>query len=763
MIYVLQSIYILFMVMLILLVIKLRNIKTRLGITIRTTLIHGVVTFFTAAIALFSDSEFISTLFYGLFSSSVTFVLVAILNFATDYTDYNKHRVPLLSTFYSLSGLELLSMVANTWLHHVFTVKKAYPPGGIEVFLVGNPSPLYYVHIGLCYTIVCIVFYMLIRQTIKSPALYRRRYFGLFISFIVVLILDAIGIFTDILAGFSPLFYALLAVSIYELAIVFAPKSLAASLLSEVVRDLETGIIVYDLDARLIYENDLAENAFAHHIFGDVAAADFGKSWLNGQNPENIENATWSQDTEDGSNLHFEIAFIRIFDNSNKLIGFYFSLLDRTDSVNNYYSEKYKATHDELTGLYNGNGFFEQVRALLDKEPDVPRIIAVSNIKDFKMLNDLFGEERGNKVLRRIANVMSQRCIDNDSIPARLMSDRFAICIRKERFSDELFTDLPQRVIQLEENHLYKVVCHVGVYEIVDPTMNVSTMCDRALLAVNTLKSSYTTLIAHYDASLRDKILKEQELISALQDSLKNGEFQIYIQPQIQARDHSCKGGEALVRWVRPTGMVSPADFIPVFERTGLITTLDKYVWELACEKLRQWKSLGLDDYYISVNISPRDFYFVDLYDTFTSLVEKYRISPKNLHLEITESVIMNDVKKQVALINSLRAYGFLIEMDDFGSGYSSLNMLKNLSVDVLKIDMGFLGETEPARMARSRNILKMIVSLSKDLNMEIVSEGVETQEEVDFLTSIGVDIIQGYFFSKPLPVGKFEDEYVPI
>ncbi len=763
MIYILQGIYILFMILLILLIIKLRNIKSRVGKAIRFTLIHGVITFLTAALALFFRHRLLSTIFYGLFSSSVTFVLIAVMHFVSEYTNHTKRHKPLFITFYSLAAIEFFGMLSNNWFHQIFVLREAYLPNGTMVYRIGESSPLYLSHIGLCYIIVGVIFYMLLHQTILSPALYRRRYIGIVAAFVVVLILDAIGIFTDILVGFSPLVYALLAVSIYEYAIVFAPKNLAAELLSEVIRDMETGIAAYDLDARLIYANDLAEHAFAHQLFGDISLEAFGKEWLKDQKPENHENATWSQDTEDGSDSHYEISYTRIFDSANKLIGFYFSILDRTTSVNNYFSEKYKATHDELTGLYNGNGFFEQVRLLLDKDPDTPRIIVVSNIKGFKLLNDLFGEERGDKVLRRIANVMSQRCIDNDSIPARLMSDRFAICMRKDRYSDELFTELPQQVIQLEENHLYKVVCHVGVYEITDLDINVSTMCDRAFFALNSIKNNYATLVAHYDDSLRDHILKEQELIGALQESLKNGEFQIYIQPQIQANNYTCKGGEALVRWMRPTGMVPPGDFIPVFERTGLITTLDKYVWELACEKLRQWKSLGLDDYYISVNISPRDFYFVDLYDTFTSLVEKYRISPRNLHLEITESVIMNDVKKQIALINSLRAYGFLVEMDDFGSGYSSLNMLKNLSVDVLKIDMGFLGETEPHRIERSRNILKMIVALSKDLNTEIVSEGVETQEEVEFLTSIGVDVFQGYFFSKPLPVGKFEEEYVPI
>ncbi|MDE5589599.1 MAG: EAL domain-containing protein, partial [Acetatifactor sp.] len=163
-------------------------------------------------------------------------------------------------------------------------------------------------------------------------------------------------------------------------------------------------------------------------------------------------------------------------------------------------------------------------------------------------------------------------------------------------------------------------------------------------------------------------------------------------------------------------------------------------------------------DYHISVNISPKDFYFADIYKVFTGLVEKYEISPRNLRLEITESAIMSDFEKQLVLIQRLQEYGFLVEMDDFGSGYSSLNMLKDMPVNTLKVDMGFLRQTD--HQERSRTILKMIISLSKQLGMEVITEGVETKEQVDFLTDIGCDVFQGYYFAKPMPVSEFEKKY---
>ena len=182
-------------------------------------------------------------------------------------------------------------------------------------------------------------------------------------------------------------------------------------------------------------------------------------------------------------------------------------------------------------------------------------------------------------------------------------------------------------------------------------------------------------------------------------------------------------------------------------------------MWELACRQLQKWKEEGFTDRYLSVNISPKDFFFVDIYKEFNTLVHRYGIDRKNLKLEITESAMMTDLPKQLALIKRLRAAGFIVEMDDFGSGYSSLNMLKDICVDVLKIDMDFLRESE--REERSRTILKMIVALAKELGMPVITEGVETKEHVDFLTKIGCHVFQGYFFGRPMKIADYEKKYM--
>ena len=240
--------------------------------------------------------------------------------------------------------------------------------------------------------------------------------------------------------------------------------------------------------------------------------------------------------------------------------------------------------------------------------------------------------------------------------------------------------------------------------------------------------------------------------------ALEQGEFCMFLQPQI-ASDGRLLGAEALVRWQHPErGVVFPGDFIGVFEKTGLIYRLDRYMWELAADKLREWKEQGRENLYISVNISAKDFYYIDLYSELTGLTEKYGIAPKNLKLEITETVLMTEMQNQTELLERLRRYGFQIEIDDFGSGYSSLNMLKNIDVDVVKIDMGFLDKTE--RVERGTSILNSIILLIKNLGMGVITEGVETKEQVDSLMGMGCHMFQGYYFDKPMPIEVFEEKY---
>ena len=285
-------------------------------------------------------------------------------------------------------------------------------------------------------------------------------------------------------------------------------------------------------------------------------------------------------------------------------------------------------------------------------------------------------------------------------------------------------------------------------------------MCirDRANLASETIKNEYKSNIAYYTERLFESSIEERRIIGEFERAISNNEFEMYLQPQVDSSGN-LYGAEALVRWQHPErGLLSPAIFIDVLEKTGFIYRLDRYMWDKAAKKLSEWKKEGKDQYHISVNISTKDFYLVDVYETFVGLVDKYDIDPVNLKIEITETTLMSDLDKNMGIIRRLQNYGFNIEIDDFGSGYSSLNMLKDISADVLKIDMGFLRASE--NEAKGLDILESIITLAGKLGMKVITEGVETKKQLYMLAEMGCDMYQGYYFSKPIPVDEFEKKY---
>ena len=361
--------------------------------------------------------------------------------------------------------------------------------------------------------------------------------------------------------------------------------------------------------------------------------------------------------------------------------------------------------------------------------------------------------------LKKIAKKMIMSD-DNNRVYGRIGSDNFALCMPKKNFDVDEYLIKSANTLKIENSN-YMIVNHIGVYEVEDINMPVASMCDRAMLAINTIKDDMQREVAFFDKNLRDKILSEQEILKNIIPAFENMQFNIYLQPQFSHSTGKILGVETLVRWIHPDkGMIPPNIFIPMMEKSGLISRLDRYVWRLACAMLKKWKKQGID-IPVSVNISPKDFYYIDIYDEFMSLIKEYDIEPGQIKLEITESAVMQDVNNQIKLIKRLQSEGFIVLMDDFGSGYSSLNTLKDIPVDILKMDMKFLEKSE--NVQRSRDIMQVIVEMSNKLGMPVIAEGVETKEQADFLLNIGCDIIQGYYYAKPMPVSEFEEKYLNI
>lgn len=292
-----------------------------------------------------------------------------------------------------------------------------------------------------------------------------------------------------------------------------------------------------------------------------------------------------------------------------------------------------------------------------------------------------------------------------------------------------------------------------------DHNQPVNIMCDRANLAAESIKGNYAKRCAYYQDSYRTSILKEQEILDDMQAAFRESQFEIFLQPKCSLLDGSVTGFEALARWNHPKkGYVSPDEFIPIFEHNGCIQRLDFYIWDRACEIIRNWTNEGKEALPISVNVSRVDFYNPQLCQLIVGLTKMHNIEPSLLKLEITETAYTDNPKQLCDVIIQLQEHGFTILMDDFGSGYSSLNMLKDIPVDVLKIDLNFLsGEGNTGRGA---NILSSVIRMAKRLKLPVIAEGVETKEQADFLRSIACQSAQGYYFYKPMNIDSISKLY---
>ncbi|WP_455598619.1 EAL domain-containing protein [Cloacibacillus sp.] len=419
---------------------------------------------------------------------------------------------------------------------------------------------------------------------------------------------------------------------------------------------------------------------------------------------------------------------------------------------------RYLAEFDELTGIYNKNKFYKSTREMLLSNPGADFVLIRFDVDRFQLINSFFGTQEGNRLLKYIAKMLSGYVSDKQpSTYGRIEADVFCLCFPSSYIEDIETSMSKIRDLVASYNLNYDIVPSCGIYYITDRGMPIEIMYDRATLAAKRCKGNYVNFYAVYDGSMSAQIVREQELTNEMSSALATGQFQIYLQPKYHIASNRPVGAEALVRWFHPQkGLISPGDFVPVFERNGFIPKLDYYVWEEACKLFRKWADEGRELYPISVNISRVDLYNPRLAEMIIELTEKYDLPPELLNLELTESAYTDNPVAMSETMAKLQARGFTIMMDDFGSGYSSLNILKDISVDVLKIDMRFLSKTKIP--GRGENIIASVVRMAKWLHIPVIAEGVETKEQVDFLRGIGCEYVQGFYFAKPMPVDEYAD-----
>ncbi len=420
------------------------------------------------------------------------------------------------------------------------------------------------------------------------------------------------------------------------------------------------------------------------------------------------------------------------------------------------YEHRFKL--DPLTGLYNKESFYHVTSAMLKDRPNEEFVIAQWNFDRFKAVNELYGSAVGDQIIQEFGKFL-MKYFKGDGTQGRLEADHFATCCSKaflDSHEKEIGDLLWGRIKWYSVN--YPIQIHAGFYTVENADDEVKLMCDRAGMALHPIQESYMTRTSYFTSGMRDLYLKEQQMMRDVDAAIENHEFFVMYQPIINVKTRKIVSAEALVRWKKADGtIVPPGEFIPVFEKNGFVSRLDLYVCEEVCRfqssRLRHVQPIVP----VSVNLSRVDFYNENLNQDICALLNEYYLSPEYLKLEITESAYMDRPQELMETISTFQSSGFQVLMDDFGSGFSSLNMLKDVSADILKIDMRFMDRLETSDKAGT--ILYSIIQMAKSIHMEVVAEGVETESQYDLLNSMNCDNIQGYYFYKPLSEEEFADK----
>lgn len=661
-------------------------------------------------------------------------------------------KTPLI--MYLCLIVDIVQLALNPVFGHCF---------GIEVVEVHNKA--YYrmipylgqmIHRALDYFMVFSIMVIFAMGAHRAAKIYRERYTVILTSLVIIAVWESFYVFSRTPIDRSMIGFGVFGILVYFFSMHYRPLRLLDRMLSDIAADMSEALYVYDSMGKCIWANGtglrlIGISSEELHLVSEKLREKFGV--------REYTTKEWSENRVLGSGdsaRYYMMENHSVNEDSKHLVGSYLIIRDNTEEKRRIKREIYNSTHDSLTQLYTKQYLYECIRKKLAKNDGTLYTAVFIDVKNFKVVNDIFSTAFGDKALQQIAGWirghMNEKCVYG-----RLVGDTFGLLMPSEQFEAdkaELEKELVNFVVS-DGSVEHRLLIQLGVYEVREPDINVSVMFDRAHLALSTITDNYKKHIAYYDKKLRDKVFWDQQITAELTEAIDTMQIRPYLQPIID-RSGRVVGAEALARWIHPEhGYMSPGMFIPVFEKNSLIIEVDRHIWRCACEILADWRDKH-SDMFISINISPKDFYFIDIVAEMKGLVKEYDIEPKNLRIEITETVMISDVSDGFRMLAELRNEGFIVEMDDFGSGYSSLNMLKDMPVDVLKIDMKFLEESDNSEKAQT--IIRNIIKLSDDLDIVSLTEGVETQQQYSQLSDVGCKLFQGYFFAKPMPQKEFEE-----
>ena len=679
-------------------------------------------------------------------------VMYALVNFTEQYCKGVGNGQKRPAALYYLLLADAVQLLLNPIFGHAFTIEAVDLQGFPYYILV--PFLGLTIHRIVDYAMFTAVILMFGLCVVKTVRIYKERYAVILVAMLVVGLLQTFYIFSRSPIDLSMIGYGVFGLLVFYLSLYYRPLRLLDRLLSDITSEMPDAFFIYDPMGRCIWANSPGLKLLGGTDRGSLENVDERLEKKLGAIRRDKENWTENRVIGTGDDASYYTLEKRMVNDQNKhLAGSYLIVRDETEEKRSIQRKLFESTHDRLTGLYTKQHLYDCIRETLGERADTDYMILFLNIKNFKVINDIFSTAFGDLVLCRIADMIrngtTARCVFG-----RLNGDNFGILMPKEEFRPEELEKALAGFTVSDGEVKTQILIQMGVYVLAERDLEVSVMFDRARLALTTIRNEYLSHIAYYDEELREKILWDQQIAAMLDEAIDQMQIRPFLQP-ISDSSGRVVGAEALARWIHPEyGLLPPYRFIPALEKNGMIAKVDHHMWRCAASILADWKGVH-DDLFLSVNISPKDFYFIDVVEAIKSLTQEYGIDPSKLRLEITETVMMTDAVNRLNILNDLHNAGFYVEMDDFGNGYSSLNLLKDMPVDILKIDMEFLAETGDKPKAKA--ILGNIIRLSEELHITPLTEGVETKQQFDLLTLMGCKLFQGYYFAKPMPREEFE------
>lgn len=719
--------------------------KTTMGKSLAGALLASLIVVYLYVGNFFTRSQNLMNIMCSFEHVIINWILYHLLFYVIDLTKEKVHKAHKLVVI-GILGIDSIILSTNpiNGIAGDFFVRQR----GTNTLVTLRPHAFFWIHTGICGLILGVMLFFLIKASVKAPSIYKPKY--LIVTCVITIV---VGFYAAFLVSKTALFdisrflYGIGSLLLYFATYDWLPESLTKRLQGYVDENISDATIIYDVYGEIVKINSKANYMISSSI---SKKKDSLLKFLSFSDEETI-----CERTIDGN--VYTIHYKPILDKKGKVYGYVFIFHDITEGKQLLEREHHAAIYDPLTGCYNRRGFFEEAKKFISEEKFYGGfVVLVSGICDFKGINGLYGTKTGDMILKEIAKKYHEFHHKFPMLYARSAEGKFS-CILPFEYLDELVDETSRLIITIEDGVSLRVdLCH-GFVMMSDIDKPVEYYYELSLLALARCKKRLSTSVMEYSKDMAKEQRRKQLMLSEMRDSIEAREFYIELQPQVDLKRNKVVGAEALVRWNHPIlKQINPDEFIPLFEDNGFITKLDAFVWREAARSLKKFRDRGNYEGSISVNVSRVDIMCMEVSKEMEKITDEFDIPRDKFHIEITESACIDNKDALIATMNDLREKGFIVEIDDFGSGYSSLNALMHLPFDIVKLDMEFM--KVPKRNEKCDVIISAMAGMIHDLGAKIIVEGVETEANVESARYIESDAAQGFFYSKPLSVNEFEN-----